>query len=104
MAVAVNLQRDTGIMLSNLQILSQFVTSLHRMCSEMMALGMGRVVFPSKEIADFSTATRAPRVAKYMAAMGLRRPQSSPGDPGPVPASSCNACRYCFPEGRLPPE
>ena len=30
MATAVNLQRDAGIMLSNLQILSQFVTSLHR--------------------------------------------------------------------------
>ena len=43
----------------------------------------------------------------YMAAMGLWRPQTDPGDPGPVPASSCNAsmnCRYCFPEGRLPPE
>ena len=102
MAAAVNLHRDAGIMLSNLQILSQFVTSLHRMCSE-MALGMGSVVFPSKEIADFSTALRAHRAAKCMAAMGLWRP----GDPGPVPASSCNACmncQYCFPKGRLPPE
>ena len=33
MAAAVNLQRDAGIVLSNLQILSQFVTSLHRMSS-----------------------------------------------------------------------
>ena len=107
MAAAVNLQRDAGIMLSNLQILSQFVTSLHRMSCEMMTLGMGHVVFPSKEIADVSTALRAPRAAKYMAAMGLWCPQTGPGDPGPVPASSCNACmncRYCFPEGRLPPE
>ena len=47
MAAAVNLQRDTGIMLSNLQIFSQFVTSLHRMSSEMMSIGMGRVVFPA---------------------------------------------------------
>ena len=107
MAEAVNLQRDAGIMLLNLQILSQFVTSLHQMSSEMMALGMGRVVFPSKEIADFSTALKAPRAAKCMAAMGLWRPQTGLGDPGPVPASSCNACmncRYCFPEGQLPPE
>ena len=71
MAAAVNLQRDAGIMLSNLQILSQFVTSLHRMSSEMMSIGMGRVVFPAEEIADLSTAPRAPRAAKYMAAMGL---------------------------------
>ena len=41
MAAAVNLQRDAGIMLSNLQILSQFVKLLHRMSSEMMSIGMG---------------------------------------------------------------
>ena len=106
MATAVNLQRDAGIMLSNLQILSQLVTSRHRMSSEIMSIGMGRVVFPAEEIADLSPAPRATRAAKYMAAMGLWRPQMGLGDPGSVPASSCNACmncRYCFPEGRLPP-
>ena len=104
MAGAINLQRGAGIMLSNLQILSQFVTSLHRMSSEMMSIGMGRVVFPAEEIADLSTTPRAPRAAKYMAAMSLWCPQTGPGDPGPVPASSCNACMNCFPEGQLPPE
>ena len=107
MAAAVNLQRDVGIMLSNLQILSQFVTSLHRMSSEMLSIGMGRVVFPAEEIADLFPAPRATRAAMYMAPMGLWRPQMGPGDPGPVPASSYNACmncRYCFPEGQLPPE
>ena len=49
MAAAVNLQWDAGIMLSNLQILSQFVTSLHRMSSEMMSIGMGRVVLCSRQ-------------------------------------------------------
>ena len=81
MAATVNLQRDAGIMLSNLQILSQFVMSLHRMSSE-MSIGMGRVVFPAEEIADLSTAPRAPRTARYMAAMGLWLPQSGAGDPG----------------------
>ena len=107
MVAAVNLQRDAGIMLSNLQILSQFVTSLHRMSSEMMSLGLGRVVFPAEAIAALSTAPRAPRAAKYMAAMGLWCPQTGPGDPGPMPTSSCNACmnsRYCFPDGQPPPE
>ena len=52
MAATVNLQRDAGIMLSNLQILSQFVTSLHRMSSEMMSIGMGRLVFPAEEISS----------------------------------------------------
>ena len=99
MAAAVNLQRDAGIMLSNLQILSQFVTSLHRMSSEMISIGMGRVVFPEEEITALSPAPRVPRAAKYMAAMGLWRPQTGPDDSGQVPASSCNACmncRYCF--------
>ena len=55
MAAAVNLQRDAGLMLSNLQILLQFVTSLHRISSEMMSIGIGRVVFPTNEIADLSS-------------------------------------------------
>ena len=71
-------------MMSNLQILSQFVTSLYRMSSEMMSISIGRVVFPAAEIADLSTAPRMPRAAKYMAAMGLWRPQMGPGDPGPM--------------------
>ena len=48
MAAAVNLQRDAGLMLSNLQFLSQFITSLHRMSSEMMSIRIGRVVFPAE--------------------------------------------------------
>ena len=36
MAAAVNLQRDAGFMMSNLQILAQFVMSLHRMSAEMV--------------------------------------------------------------------
>ena len=47
--------------MSNLQVLGQFVTSLHRMSSEMLNLGMGRVVFPSEEAAALSTAPRASR-------------------------------------------
>ena len=104
MTAAVNLQRDAGIMLSNLQILSQFAMSLSRMSSEMMDLGTGQMVFPHDEVAGLSP---APRAAKYMPAMGLWRPQTSPGDLGPVPASTCRSCMtcdYCFPEDRLPPE
>ena len=76
------------------------------MSSEMLALGMGHVVFPSKVVAALSTTLRASQAAEYMAGMGLWRPQTGPGDPGPVAALSCNACmncRYCFPEGPVPP-
>ena len=85
MAAAVNLQRDAGLMMSNLQILVQFVTSLHRMSSEMMSIGVGHVVFPVEEVAKLSMTPRAQRAAKYMAAMGLWRPPSGPGAPGPLP-------------------
>ena len=91
-AAAINLQRDAGVMLSNLQILPQLVTSLEWVATEMLDLGMGHVVFPSEEVTALSPAPRAPRAAQYMAAMGLWRPQTGLGDPGPVPASSCNAC------------
>ena len=88
MAAAVNLQRDARIMLSNLQILLQFVTSLHKMSSEMISIGMGRVVFPAEEIADLSPAPRATRAAKYMAVMGLWRPvRVIPGQCRPRPAT-----------------
>ena len=36
LAAAINLQWDAGVMLSNLQVIGQFVISLHRMSSEML--------------------------------------------------------------------
>ena len=99
MAAAINLQRDAGIM-------SQFATALHRMSFQMMALGIEQSLFPRAEVDDFSPAPRAARAASYMSAMGLWRPQTGPGDPGSVPASSCRSCmncKYCFPEDQLPP-
>ena len=79
MAAAVNLQRDAGIMLSNLQILSQFAMSLHHMSSEMMVLGIGQMVFPQAEVADLSPASRAARVAKYMSRHGPVAPSDGSG-------------------------
>ena len=104
MVAAVNLHQDAGIMLSNLQILSQFATSLSRMSSEIMDLDIGQMVSPHDEVAGLSPAPRAARTDKYM---GLWRPQTGQTDSGPVPAStwrSCMSCGCCFPEDRLPPE
>ena len=102
MAAAVNLQRDAGLMMSNLQILAQFVTSLHRMSSEMLSIGVDHVVFPVEEVDKLSVIPRVQRAAKCMTAMGLWRPPSGPGAPGPLPAStcpSCMKCEYCFGRG-----
>ena len=60
-AAAMNLQWDAGVLLSNLQILSQFATSLHRMSTEMFEMGMGHVVFPSQEV----TARRRDRLGRH---------------------------------------
>ena len=104
MAAAINLQRDEGLMMTNLQILAQFVTSLNRMSSEMLNIGMDHVVFPLEEVEILSMIPRAQRAAKYMTAMGLWRPPSGLGATGLLPAStcpSCMKCEYCF--GRREP-
>ena len=104
MAAAVNLQRDAGFMMSNLQILGQFVTSLHRMSAEMLSIGVDHVVLPIEEVDRLSVMPRAQRAAKYMTAMGLWHPPSGPGAPGPLPTSTCTSCmncEYCF--GRKEP-
>ena len=62
-------------MMSNLQILAQFVMSLHRMSAEMLSIGVDHVVFPVEEVDKLSVMPRAQRAAKYMTAMGLWRPR-----------------------------
>ena len=103
MVAAVTLQRDAGVMLSNLQILSQFAMALNRMSFSMMALGLDRSVFPGAEVEALSPA-RARRAAPYMSAMGLWRPQENPTAPRPAPTPSCNLCRnckHCFPDNEI---
>ena len=95
MAAAVNLQRDAGFMMTNLQILGQFVMSLHRMSAEMLSIGVNHVVFPVDEVDRLSVMPRAQRAAKYMSAMGLWRPLSGAGTPGPLPVSTCTSCMQC---------
>ena len=105
MVAAATLQRDAGVMLSNLQILSQFAMALNRMSFSMMALGLDRSVFPGAEVEELSPA-RVRRAAPHMSAMGLWRPQENPTVPRPAPTPSCNLCRnckYCFPDNQIPP-
>ena len=78
MAAAINLQWDACVMLSNLQILSQFAMAMNRMSFSMMALGLGRSLFPKPEANDLAPAPRAVRAGSYMSAMGLSHPQQIP--------------------------
>ena len=47
LVAAIQLQRDAGLMSSNLTVLSQYVTSLHRMPTEVMQSFFNRGFFPS---------------------------------------------------------
>ena len=101
---AINLQRDAGVILSNLQILSQFVTSLQRMSTEMLDLGMGHVVFPSQEVAALSPAPLAPlapraaQCGRYGIITSSNKSERFRG----CAYNACMNCRYCFPEGSFP--
>ena len=66
MAAAATLQRDAGVMLSNLQLLSQFAMALNRMSFSMMALDLGRLLFPGAEVDALAPAPRAHRTAPYI--------------------------------------
>ena len=99
-SAALQLKQDTGLMMTNLHVLGQFVTSLNRMSSEVMRLVYQWDEFPSGAVQAVSGSDRVRRAAHYMPAMGLWRPPGGPGAPGPVPPSSCNncmVCKDCFP-------
>ena len=95
MSAALQLQHDTGLILSNLQVLGQFVTSLNRMSSEVMRVAFAHKPFPTEAVQFVASSHRVRRAAHYMAAMGLWRPPSTQGIPGPLPSSSCNSCLMC---------
>ena len=49
-SAALQLQHDAGLMVLNLQVLGQFVTSLNRISSEVMRLAFGPEIFPAEAI------------------------------------------------------
>ena len=97
MSAALQLQHDAGLILSNLQVLGQFVTSLNRMSSEVMRLAFAHKPFPSSQWRRIIEYDGRPTTCLSLLcdSMGLWRPPSTQGVPGPLPSSSCNACMMC---------
>ena len=95
LAAALQLQHDAGLILSNVQVLQQFVTSPNRTSSEVMRVVFGQAPFPADAMHQVVPSYRVRRAAHYMAAMGLWRPPSSQGGRGPLPSATCNACMSC---------
>ena len=95
LAAALQLQHDAGLILSNIQVLQQFVTLLNRTSSGVMLVAFGRAPFPADAMQQVVPSYRVRRAAHYMAAMGLWWPPSSQGVRGPLPSATCNACMSC---------
>ena len=71
LAAVLQLQHDAGMILSNLQVLGQFVTSLNRMSSEVMWVAFDREPFPTEAVQLVAPSHRVRWAAHYVAAMGL---------------------------------
>ena len=100
-AAALRLHHDASLIMTNVQVMAQFVTGLNRTASEVMRVVYDKEPFPTDAIQYVTPARRVRRAAHYMAAVGLWRPTSGPVFPDPVPVSSCNSymsCEDCFPD------
>ena len=78
-SAALQLQHDTGLIMSNLQVLGQFVTSLNRMSSEVMQMAFAHEPFPSSAVQSVVPSHHVRRAVHYMSAMGLWRPPGTQG-------------------------
>ena len=94
-AAALRLHHDASLIMTNVQVMSQFVTSLNRTASEVMRMVYAREPFPTDAVHFVTPGRRVRCAAHYMPAMGLWRPTSSPVFPGPISVSSCNSCMTC---------
>ena len=95
LSAALQLKHDTGLILSNVQVLQQLVTSLCRTSSDVLRAVHGRQPFPSSAVQQVMPSYRVCRAAHYMMAMGLWRPSVDTGIRTPVPSVTCNACTSC---------
>ena len=60
MSAALQLQHDAGLILSNLQVLGQFVTSLNRMSSEVMQVAFAQEPFPTEAVQFLAPSGKLP--------------------------------------------
>ena len=100
-AAALRLHHDTSLIMTNVQVMAQFVTGLNRTASEVMPVVYEKEPLPTKAVNFVMPGRRVRRATHYMAAMGLWRPTGGPVFPGPLPVSSCNSCiscEDCFPD------
>ena len=79
LSAALQLQHDAGLILSNVQILQQSVTALHRASTNVMGAVRGHEPFPTQAMRHALPSGGNRRAAHYMTVMGLWRPPIAPG-------------------------
>ena len=95
LSVALQLQHDAGLILSNVQVLQQLVTSLCQTSSDVLLVVYGRWSFPSSAVQQVMPSYRVRRAEHYMMAMGLWHPPVDTGIRTPMPSVAYNACTSC---------
>ena len=75
---AFHLQRDVGLMQTNIDVLDQYTLSLQGTASKIIELCLGARDFPMEEVAAGALGPRVRRASMHMEAMGLWRPSLDP--------------------------
>ena len=84
-----------GVVLSNVQVLQQLVTSMCRISSNVLLAVHGRQAFPSSAVQQVIPSYRVRRASHYMMAVGLRHPPVETVIQTPMSSVVCNACTSC---------
>ena len=95
LSAALQLQHDAGLVLSNVQVLQQLVTSMCRTASDVLLAVHRRQAFPSSALQQVIPSYRVRRASHYMMAMGLWRPPVETVNRTPMSSVACNACTSC---------
>ena len=97
---ALQLQRDTRLMSSNLAVLHQCAIALQHMSTGVLHYVFSRELFPSGAVDDAAPVPHALRASTQITSMGLWRPSVGPGSPGPNTVhqgENCPGCPMCHP-------
>ena len=95
LSATLQLQHDTGLVLSNVQVLQQLVTSMCQTSSDVLLAVHGRQAFPSNAVQQVMPSHRVRCASHYMMTMGLWRPPVETVIRTPMSSVACNACTSC---------
>ena len=94
-SAALQLQHEAGLVLSNIQVPQQLVTSMGRTASDVLLAVHGRQAFPSSALQQVIPSHRVRRASHYMSAMGLWRPPVETVSRTTMSSVACSACISC---------